>query len=127
MAASPQCVSCAGTGELPTDYGVVDCPDCGGAGYLPSRAVLTDWRARDLARNLSEERPLGHQDARWLLAELRGARDALTEIIALAHDVRDDDQIALRIRMVASRAMGLYETVPVAPAPTATATATATD
>lgn len=107
-------MSCAGTGELPTDYGVVDCPDCGGAGYLPSRAALTDWRARDLARALSEERPLGHQDALWLLNELRSARTALHEIIALAHDVSDDDQIALRIRMVASRAMGLYETTPVA-------------
>jgi len=117
MSTSPECVSCAGTGEVPTDYGLVDCPDCGGAGYLPSRAVLIEWRARDLQRLLSDERPLSRQDAMWLLDELRSARTALNEIIALAHDVSDDDKIAMRIRMVASRSLGLYETVPVPPKP----------
>jgi hypothetical protein len=44
-----------------------------------------------------------------MLTELRQARAALTEIIALAHDVDDSDAIAQRIRFVANRALGLYE------------------
>ncbi len=107
-------MSCAGAGELPTDYGVRDCPDCGGSGELPSRATLTEWRARDFSRALDrEDSSLARKDALWLLAELRRARTALTEIIALAHDISDDNQLALRIRMVASDAMGLYDQVPV--------------
>ena len=106
-------MSCGGSGELPTDYGLRDCPDCGGSGQLPSRAVLTDWRARDLQRRLETEHALTGSDAQWLLAELAAARTALTSIIALAHDIRDDDQLALRIRMVASEAIGLYDRAPV--------------
>ena len=111
MSSSTTCVSCAGSGEMPTENGLVDCPDCGGAGELPARAVVTAWRASDLSRTLSEQRPLDHKDARWLLAELEKAQRALRDIIALAHDIRDDDQLALRIRMVASDAIGLYQQV----------------
>lgn len=102
-------MSCAGAGEVPTDYGLTDCPDCGGSGQLPSRSVLTDWRLADLERRTTAEHALSEQDAQFLLAELRNARTALNEVIALAHDVRDDEQIALRIRMVAGNALGLYQ------------------
>ena len=112
MAKPATCVSCAGAGELATENGPVDCPDCGGAGALPTRAVLSEWRMRDLARSLSAERSVSTADVTWLIDELREARTALTEIIALAHDIRDDAQIALRIRMVASHAIGLYQSVP---------------
>lgn len=115
MSQPTACMSCAGSGEMPTDYGAIDCPDCGGSGYLPSQAVLSDWRARDLQRALSEGRNVEQADALWLLAELRSARTALNEVVALAHDIGDSDQIALRIRMVASRALGLYRTAPDAP------------
>jgi hypothetical protein len=74
--------------------------------------VLVEWRARDVERAhaRSEEESAVH--VRWLLAELRTARRALTEIIALAHDVDDQDRIAQRIRFVANRALGTYEIVP---------------
>lgn len=104
-----RCAGCLGSGETPTDYGMVDCPDCGGAGFLPSRNVLVEWRARDIERALSRGRTAENEDVRWLLAELRAARRALTEIIALAHDAPADDQIALKIRFAANRALGLYE------------------
>jgi hypothetical protein len=105
----PSCSSCGGTGEVPTDFGPTDCPDCGGAGYLPSRGTLVEWRARDIERALSVGVEPGASDVRWLLAELRTARHALTDVIALAHDIQDPDSIAGRIRFAANRALGLYD------------------
>jgi hypothetical protein len=104
------CEHCLGSGDWPTDYGVIDCPECGGSGSLPSRNVLVDWRSRDIERAVSAGRNLLPEDIKWLLAELRSARAALTEIIALAHDADDRDGIAMRIRFSANRALGLYET-----------------
>jgi hypothetical protein len=109
MSSTTSCMTCAGSGEMPTENGLVDCPDCGGAGRLPARAVVTAWRTSDLARTLAEQRLLEHKDSVWLLAELEKAQRALREIIALAHDIRDDEQLALRIRMVAGDAIGLYQ------------------
>jgi hypothetical protein len=105
---TPQCMSCQGTGEAPTDFGVVDCPDCGGSGLLPTHDVLIEWRARDIERALGAGRPAQSKDVTWLIAELRAARMALTEIIALAHDAQDPDAIAQKIRFTANRALGLY-------------------
>mgnify|MGYP005828034579 CR=1 FL=1 len=110
MTKPSSCVSCAGTGELPTDNGLLDCPDCGGGGVLPSKSVLVDWRARDLEKALTGGAEVPAQDVRWLLNELRTARSALHSVIALAHDLTESEQeLALRIRMVASGALGLYE------------------
>jgi len=110
MSGLPKCESCLGTGEQPTDSGPFDCPDCGGSGYLPSRSVLVDWRSRDIERLVNEGKSASAVDVKWLLAELRSARAALTDIIALAHDAEDADGISKRIRFVANRALGLYET-----------------
>ena len=94
---------------MPTESGPVDCPDCGGAGFLPSPNVLIEWRARDIDRALTAgwAQP-DAADVRWLLAQLRIARTALTEIVALAHDVNDGDAIAMRIRVTAHRALGMH-------------------
>jgi hypothetical protein len=109
MPQTSSCQSCFGSGEAATDFGVVDCPDCGGAGFLPSKNVLIDWRARDIEQALARGRSAEASDVRFLLSELRSARKALTEIIALAHDAHDPDLIAQRIRFAANRALGLYE------------------
>jgi hypothetical protein len=119
----PACTTCLGSGELPTDFGPRDCPDCGGAGTLPSKSTLIDWRARDIERahTLANGSPVA-SDVAWLVAELRSARGALNEIIALAHDIEDENEIARRIRFVANRALGTYVTVDVtegAPTPNA--------
>jgi hypothetical protein len=106
MPSGKQCGTCAGSGEAPTDYGPVDCPDCGGSGQLPSRSVLVDWRARDIERALLAGQATAPRDAQWLIDELRLARAALTEIIALAHD--GTDAVSNRIRFAANRALGLY-------------------
>jgi len=110
-----QCLSCHGSGEYPTDFGLVDCPDCGGSGTLPSRKVLVEWRASDIERAYAGSREAVSSDVRWLLTELRTARNALNEIVALAHDVTDENAIALRIRFVANRALGLYSATHSAP------------
>ena len=110
MSLAHECQGCLGTGDWPTDYGIVDCPECGGAGILPSRNVLVDWRSRDIERAVGAGRGPSPEDVTWLLAELRIARAALTEIIALAHDADDPDGIGVRIRFAANRALGLYET-----------------
>jgi hypothetical protein len=70
--------------------------------------VLIEWRASDIERKYSRAQDAVSTDVCWLLAELRAARSALNEIISLAHDVTDDNSIALRIRFTANRALGLY-------------------
>jgi hypothetical protein len=79
---------------------------------LPSRGVLVEWRARDIERAMGLGASAGAADVRWLIAELRNARAALTEIIALAHDAQDPDLIAQKIRFTANRALGVYAVVP---------------
>jgi len=106
---SPGCDSCGSSGEVPTDFGPADCPDCGGAGYLPPRSTLVEWRLRDVELALSSAALPAASDVKWLVDEIRLARDALTEVLALAHDVADPDGIATRIRFTANRALGLYE------------------
>jgi hypothetical protein len=76
---------------------------------LPTKSVLVEWRMRDIERALQTQRAPQVEDARWLAAELRAARTALTEIIALAHDADVDESIGIRIRFLANRALGLYE------------------
>jgi hypothetical protein len=110
MAVETKCVSCGGTGEMVRESGPTDCPDCGGTGRLPSRGTLVEWRARDLDKAASNGRDLSAEDVRWLVAELRTARQALTQIISLAHDIEDTDAIAVRIRFAANKALGLYDT-----------------
>jgi len=112
MTTFPACSTCMTTGEIPTDFGPVDCPDCGGAGHLPSRAVLVEWRSRDLERGLARGRTPNAADLTWLLAELRTARNALNEILALAHDLDQSDGIGTSIRFAANRALGFYESTP---------------
>ena len=93
----------------------MDCPDCGGSGTLPSKKLLVEWRASDIERAYSRSQDKVSIDVGWLLSELRTARGALNEIIALAHDVSDENSIALRIRFIANRALGLYSSSRVSP------------
>lgn len=107
-----RCKTCVGTGEAATEYGVVDCPDCGGFGTLPPRNERTVWRVSDIERAIEAGRPIEAEHVRWALNELRAARGALREIISLAHDTADTDSIGLRIRFTANRALGLYDPTP---------------
>ena len=107
----PKCSTCGATGEIPTDFGPADCPDCGGAGTLPSKSTLVEWRARDIERAHTTTSSSVATDIRWLISELRSARGALNEVIALAHDIEGEHDIGRRIRFVANRALGTYAIV----------------
>ena len=102
-----QCSTCLGSGEIGTEVGPVDCPDCGGSGALPHPLVAVEWRVRDIERSHASGRDDVSADMRWLIAELRRARTALTEISALAEDAGDSD-IGKRLRFTANRALELY-------------------
>jgi hypothetical protein len=102
-----RCRSCLGTGEVGTEAGPVDCPDCGGSGTLPHPHVAIEWRVRDIERKHATAHDSVSGDLRWLIAELRRARTALTEIASLGEEAGDSD-IARRLRFTANRALELY-------------------
>ncbi len=100
------CESCLGTGEYPTDYGMVDCPDCGGSGHMPSRRVVVERRLRDVERALEGGLRLKQDDMRWLLLEIRTMRQALRTVVALSHDGTDETSVSAQIRRTAEKALG---------------------
>jgi hypothetical protein len=106
------CNSCAGSGEVGTEAGPVDCPDCGGSGVLPHPSVLVEWRMRDIERARGAANDDAASDIRWLIAELRRARTALTEIQSLAEDA-GDSETARRLRVTAGQALELFEVRPI--------------
>ena len=109
------CDSCSGSGEVGTEAGPVDCPDCGGSGALPHPSVLVEWRIRDIERARAGGSDEAATDLRWLIAELRRARTALTEIASLAEDA-GDSETARRLRVTAGQALELFEVQPVSAA-----------
>ncbi|MEY4549188.1 MAG: hypothetical protein RL685_5383 [Pseudomonadota bacterium] len=94
----------------------MDCPDCGGTGVLPHPSVLVEWRIRDIERARAGGSDEAANDLRWLIAELRRARTALTEIASLAEDA-GDSEIARRLRVTAGQALELFEVSPVSSVP----------
>ncbi len=110
--AASACASCGGTGEMGTGSGVVDCPDCGGSGQLPNQSVLVEWRVRDIERVQGEKPGAVGSDVRFLVTELRRARKALTEVVALSQEPMSPE-IAKQIRLTAGEALSIYEVIPV--------------
>ena len=109
-----RCQTCSGSGEIGTESGPLDCPDCGGTGSLPHPSVLVEWRMRDIERSRAAQSGAAAGDIRWLIAELRGARTALTEAVSLAEDA-GDSEVARRVRLVAGKALGLIASRRVTP------------
>lgn len=104
-----KCVTCFGTGEIVTEAGAADCPDCAGQGVMPTRDVLTDLRVSELSRKYSREGSEAADDIRWLLVEVSRARTSLRKVVALAMDGRDDDAVLAQVRGTAYDALGLYD------------------
>jgi hypothetical protein len=101
------CETCYGEGQVPTDEGLVTCPDCGGAGSLPSPGTLVEWRLRAIEEAQEGRNDDAALDLRWLAFELRRARDALTELVALIDDL-DETPARTRMRFIANGALNLY-------------------
>ena len=131
-AVGQSCANCYGEGQVPNDDGQVTCPDCGGAGALPTANVLVEWRAGEIERLYGAGGDQIARDVHWLVFELRRARLALTKLLALAEEAgsRGDDAAAgapddgagaapiQQMRFVANEALGLYPIAPeVAAAP----------
>jgi hypothetical protein len=114
-AAGKRCETCYGSGEIPTDEGLITCPDCGGTGTLASPATLVEWRLRAIERAHDGRSDDAAMDARWLAFEVRRARGALTELIAIIDDL-DDTPVRTRMLFVANEALHLYQPVRVRPA-----------
>jgi hypothetical protein len=113
MAAMPdpearKCKTCYGEGSIPTDTGMVACPDCGGSGTLPSPDTRVEWRLRDIERAFGSGPLEAAQAVRWLASELRRARESLTEVLALSHDLGEGPEVT-RLRFLANRALRMYE------------------
>jgi hypothetical protein len=106
-AVGQSCGNCYGEGQVSTDAGPVACPDCGGAGVLPSSNVLVEWRAVEIERLHGGGPDQIAQDVRWLVFELRRARSALTKVLALSTELGDDAP-AQQLRFIANEALGLY-------------------
>ena len=100
------CESCLGTGEYPTDYGMVDCPDCGGSGHMPSRRIVVERRLRDIERAVDGGLRLKQDDMHWLLLEVRTLRQALRTVVALSHDGSEETAATAQIRRTAEKALG---------------------
>jgi hypothetical protein len=105
------CQTCHGEGSVGSELGAARCPDCGGTGTLPGRDVLVEWRVTQIERvhGGKSDEVSGH--IRWLAFELRKARQALNQVIALSAELDEEHAIAQRIRFVANDALGLYQPV----------------
>jgi|SRR6478609_2667550 hypothetical protein len=110
-----RCETCYGGGEVPTDEGLVTCPDCGGSGTLASPATLVEWRVRAIERAHDGRHDETSGDLRWLAFEVRRARDALTELLSLIADL-DESSIRTRMLFVCNGALNLYKPVARKPA-----------
>lgn len=100
------CASCYGTGEIVTESGPVDCPDCMGVGRTP-RGEVMEWRLRDIERAHGSHPNDCVTDIRWLLFELRRHREALLQIFTRCQDI-DDTALAAELRHLANGALDLY-------------------
>jgi hypothetical protein len=102
------CLTCYGRGETATERGVAACPDCFGDGRPPTRGARLEWRLRELERVYRDAGGESGADVLWLVHELRGARDALINILARCDDADAGDAVAREVKFVANEALGLY-------------------
>jgi hypothetical protein len=114
---SEPCNSCYGQGVTATEHGPLTCSDCAGVGSLPSNMVRTEWRLRELERIYSAadsgissvDTGAAAQDLRWLVSEVRRARGALLQILAVTDDTDlVADPTLTRIKFLANEVLSIY-------------------
>jgi hypothetical protein len=104
-----KCGSCYGEGTIFSEVGSRACPDCGGTGKTPSRSVLIARRLRDIETALAGQKPPSEADVRWLVFEVRRAREALVRIMSRTQDADETDRIAIDVKYMANEALEFYE------------------
>lgn len=114
MLEGKRCESCYGEGLIPTDQGPVACPDCGGSGTMPRQDTHIEWRVREIERALGVGLDESAQAIRWLVFELRRAREALTEVLTLSEAFPESAELE-RLHFVVNRALALYDEIPAPP------------
>src|SRR4051812_41283023 len=90
-AKASECLTCYGQGDVGGDFGSATCPDCGGAGTLPDKNTLVEWRISAIEKHYAAAASQAAQDVGWLAFELRRTRQALTQALALAQDAQGAD------------------------------------
>jgi hypothetical protein len=109
---SSKCGTCYGEGSVFNDAGTQSCPDCRGTGTTPGRPVLVEHRLRDIEASFRGGGQPSEPDIRWLVFEVRRAREALLQILSRTQDAEEADRIALDVKYVANEALGFYEPSP---------------
>lgn len=105
---SDGCQTCYGTGEIVTEHGAVNCPDCYGDGVSANHGSKMEWRLRELEK-IYRSNHASFADVMWLVCEVRKAREALVLILTRCQDADDSDEIARYARTRAMEALGLYD------------------
>lgn len=106
---STECQTCYGTGEIVTEHGPVNCPDCYGDGKAARSGNKLEWRLRELEKIYQTVRQESLGDIMWLTHELRQMREALILILTRCQDADESDEVAHYVRNQAMTALGLYE------------------
>ena len=107
-AVKEKCLTCYDSGEIVTELGPVDCPDCAGDPGAVSPWGQTERRLRDIEQRYAGKPDLG-DDVRWLVFELRKARSALLQILARCQDAPDGDGLAAEVRHWVNEATRMYD------------------
>jgi hypothetical protein len=75
---------------------------------LPHPYTLVEWRLREIEQVHGSQGTETAKAVKWLAFELRHAREALTELLALSDEL-DESPARSRMRFVANRALSLYD------------------
>jgi hypothetical protein len=101
------CLTCYGAGEIVTERGPEDCPDCFRDGSL-SPTTRHEWRLREIEAAYRNSGRETEADVLWLVHELRLSRAALLRILARCQDADESDALARDLKYLANDALGLY-------------------
>jgi len=75
---------------------------------LPHPYTLVEWRLREIEQRHGSQSSETAKAMQWLAFELRRAREALTELLALSDEL-DESPARSRMRFIANRALSLYD------------------
>jgi hypothetical protein len=102
------CLTCLGTGEVSSERGLARCDDCDGTGRIGSEFVRSEQRMRQIEARLARLSGEAALDCQWLIGELRRSREALLNVMTIAQDGDQNDELLRRVRFEFNEAAGIY-------------------